>query len=248
MARLDGAVTTLDWAGCRNTRDLGGLPTRDGLGVRPGRLVRSDNVAGLDDTGYRALRAYGVARVIDLRGGIPSEPEPSSSSEHPDRLVVSVPWIDPEREHERDPEAEKTLADVYRGSLDRNVRRVAAVVRAFLDAPAGPVLLHCAAGKDRTGMAVALLLETAGVPREHVVADYALSEEALGIPTVLAGHPGPPEARAYAEEHWRTRPATMAVALGHLDAAYGGVLGYLRGPCGLTRDEVGAVRDRLTRP
>ena len=126
---------------------------------------------------------------------------------------MSVPWIDPERDHERDPEAESTLADVYRGSLDRNVRRVAAVVRAFLDAPSGPVVLHCAAGKDRTGMAVARLLETAGVPREHVVADYALSEEALGIPAVLADHPGPPEARAHAEEHWRTRPSTMAAAL-----------------------------------
>jgi hypothetical protein len=78
--------------------------------------------------------------------------------------------------------------------------------------------------------------------------DYALSEDALGIPAVLAGHPGPPEARAYAEEHWRTRPATMSLALAHLDAMYGGVVGYLRGPCGLTDDEVGALRDRLIRP
>lgn len=239
-------MTTLTWSGCRNVRDLGGLPTQDGLGIRPRRLVRSDNLAGLDDTGHRALLAYGVARVLDLRGGISGEPEPSSPSQDP--LVVSVPWIDPERDHARDPETEKTLADVYRGSLDRNVRRVAAVVRAFLDAPSGPVVLHCAAGKDRTGMAVALLLETAGVPREHVVADYALSEEALGVPAVLAGHPGPPEARAHAEEHWRTRPATMAAALGHLDATYGGVVDYLRGPCGLTDDEIAAVRDRLTRP
>lgn len=243
---MNAAMTTLTWSGCRNVRDLGGLPTQDGLGIRPRRLVRSDNLAGLDDTGHRALFAYGVARVLDLRGGITGEPEPSCPSQDP--LVVSVPWIDPERDHARDPETEKTLADVYRGSLDRNVRRVAAVVRAFLDAPSGPVVLHCAAGKDRTGMAVALLLETAGVPREHVVADYALSEEALGIPAVLAGHPGPPEARAHAEEHWRTRPATMAAALGHLDATYGGVVDYLRGPCGLTDDEIAAVRDRLTRP
>lgn len=241
-------MTWLSWSGCRNTRDLGGLPTQDGLGVRPRRLVRSDNVGGLDDTGYRALLDYGVTRVIDLRGGTPGEPEPSGPTDHPESLVVSVPWIDPERERERDPEAEVTLADVYRGSLDRNVRRVAAVVRAFLDAPSGPVVLHCAAGKDRTGMAVGLLLETAGVPREHVVADYALSDEALGIPAVLAAHPGPPEAQAYAEEHWRTRPATMALALGHLDASYGGVVGYLRLACGLTDDEIGAVRDRLTTP
>lgn len=84
--------------------------------------------------------------------------------------------------------------------------------------------------------------------RAHVVADYALSEDALGITAVLAGHPGPPKARAYAEEHWRTRPATMASALRHLDATYGGVVGYLRGACGLTDDEIAMVRDRLTRP
>ena len=188
-----------------------------------------------------------MARIIDLRGGIPGEPLPGEATETSDDLVVNVPWIDPERDFERDPDAETTLADVYRGSLDRNVRRVAAVVRTFLDAPAGAVVIHCAAGKDRTGMAVALLLEAAGVPREHVVADYALSEEALGIPAVLADHPGPPDARAYAEEHWRTRPATMVAALRHLDASYGGVVGYLRGsPAALSDDEVGEVRHRLT--
>lgn len=245
---LDEAMTTLTWSGCRNVRDLGGLPTRCGRGVRPRRLVRSDNVAGLDDNGFRALLDYGVARVIDLRGGISSEPEPGGQEANVDPLVVRVPWIDPERDGERDPKAERTLADVYRGSLDRNVRRVAAVVREFLGSPSGPVVLHCAAGKDRTGLAVALLLETAGVPREQVVADYALSEEALGIPAVLADHPGPPEARAHAEEHWRTRPGTMAAALEHLDASYGGVEGYLLGPCRLTSSEVEAVRDRLTRP
>ena len=105
-------MTTLAWSGCRNVRDLGGLPTRDGLGVRPRRLVRSDNVAGLDDAGYRALLDYGVARVVDLRGGVPGEPEPSGPTEYADPLVVSVPWIDPQRDAERDPEAEKTLPDV----------------------------------------------------------------------------------------------------------------------------------------
>jgi protein-tyrosine phosphatase len=240
-------MTTLSWSGCRNVRDLGGLPTRDGSAVIPGRLVRSDNVAGLDDTGHRALIAYGVSRVVDLRGGIPGEQGPQGSPAYTDPLVVNVPWIDTARDHERDPEAETTLADVYRGSLDRNVRSVAAVVRAFLGAPPGPVVLHCAAGKDRTGMAVALLLEAAGVLREDVVADYALSEEALGIPDVLDRHPGPPEARAHAEEHWRTRPDTMAAALAHLDTSYGGVVRYLREACRLTGDEVEAVRSRLTR-
>lgn len=192
------------------------------------------------------MLGYGVRRVIDLRGGVAGEPDPVTPVD--DDLVAAVPWIDAARDHERDAAAERTLADVYRGSLDRNVRQVAAVVRAFVAAPEGPVLLHCAAGKDRTGMAVALLLGLVGVPRHRVVADYAMSEGALGIPAVLARHPGPAEARAHAEEHWRTRPATMEAVLEHLDERYGGVRRYLQDGCDLHESELGAARRRLLDP
>ena len=239
-------MTTLDWSGCRNVRDLGGLPTADGGVVQPRRLVRSDGLDALDDDGHASFRAYGVARVVDLRGGTVAD-----AAEHPyagDPVYVHVPWIDADRDHERDADAERDLADVYRGSLDRNTRRVAAVVRAFTSAPAGPVLVHCAAGKDRTGMAVALLLEAAGVPREHVVADYAASEVHLGVRERLAAHPGPEEERLLAERLWRTAPETLQGALDHLDTSYGGTSAYLRGACGLAGAELDAVRERLTRP
>ena len=237
-------TTTLAWSGCRNVRDVGGLPTADGRTVLARRLVRADNLAGLDDHGYRAFLDYGVSRVIDLRGGIPGEPDPELPASD-DGVVRQVPWIDATRDHERDPAAERTLADAYRGSLDRNTRQVAAVVRSFLHAPDGAVVVHCAAGKDRTGMAVALLLDVAGVPRERVVADYAVSEANLGILDALAAHPGPDDERARAERLWRTRPETIRGALVHLDSRYGGSGPYLREACGLDADEVAGVRGRL---
>ncbi len=94
------------------------------------------------------------------------------------------------------------------------------------------MVVHCAAGKDRTGMLVALLLETAGVCREAVVADYAVSADNLGVAEILAdpgrGRTGP-QAEAYAWSH----PETITGALEHLDATYGGVTPYLRDACGL---------------
>lgn len=235
-------MPALTWSGCPNVRDLGGLPARDGA-VRPGVLIRAASLAALDDDGMAAYHDHRVGRVIDLRMPHELDREPHPFPDDP--AYTHVSWIDAERDRERDPEAERTLADMYVGSLERNSRQVAAVVRAFLTAPPGPVVVHCAAGKDRTGMLVALLLDLVGVPRPVIAEDYARSEAELGILAVLAAHPGTDDARARAEEFARTRPRTILAALDHLDAEHGGTAGYLTGRCGLTSDEVDGVGRRL---
>jgi protein-tyrosine phosphatase len=234
-------MAILDWSGCQNVRDLGGLPLADGGRTRERVLVRADSLTRLDEAGVAAARAFGAVRVVDLR----AEQETDAPA-HPfagDEGYRSVPWIDVDRDAERDPGAEHDLADLYRGSLDRNVRQVAAAVRAFLGAPEGPVVVHCAAGKDRTGMLVALLLEVAGVPRDVVVEDYAASATHLGITEVLATLS--PEDRRRVEPFVWSHPETLRTALEHLDATYGGVAGYLRDACGLSEAELDAVRVRL---
>ena len=134
----------LSWSGCTNVRDLGGLPLARGGSTRERSLVRADSLTRLDDDGVRAAREYGAARIVDLRAQHETA-EPGHPFAGQD-AYVTVPWIDVDAEPQRDPSAERDLADLYRGSLDRNVRQVAAAVRAFTEAPDGPVVVHCAAG------------------------------------------------------------------------------------------------------
>ncbi len=234
-------MSALTWSGCRNVRDLGGLPTADGGSVRPRALVRADSLTQLDEDGVAAVRAYVVSRIIDLRAGAGDGSPPHPFAD--DDTYRSVPWIDVDREPERDPAAERDLADLYRGSLDRNVVQVGAAVRAFTEAPPGAVVVHCAAGKDRTGMLVAVLLELAGVPREAVLADYALSADLLGIAEILDTLDE--DTRRQAERYSWSEPVTLQSALEHLDAVYGGARAYLRDACGLSDSELDAARDRL---
>jgi len=121
-------------------------------------------------------------------------------------------------------------------------------VRAVADAPAGGVLLHCHAGKDRTGVVVALLLGLVGVPDTEIAADYAASEdrlwplyyrmeaEAASDPVKLAG---------IQRQKPIALPETMQSVLDHLHTRYASVSSYLL-TAGLTEDELGRIRHRLT--
>lgn len=177
-----GAVNgrVLDWEGCVNVRDLGHLPSTRTGSTRAGAVVRADNVRRLTERGWERARRFGVRRVVDLRfpGEDPGEPPLDAGVE-----VVSVSLFG-----ERDPAEEERFERALRGSaetgrsfaglyvhtLERRSDRVAEAVTAVGDAD-GPVVVHCAAGKDRTGLVAALLLSLAGVPDDEVAADYALS-------------------------------------------------------------------------
>lgn len=201
----------LNWSGCANARDVGGLPTRDGLRVRSGALLRTDCLDQLDAEGLRCVTDLRPALILDLRSDFET-----SVKEHPlgaDQAYRCIPFIDPARDVEREGASEHSLADRYRGSLNRNGGQVAAIVRAIAAAPDGPVIVHCVSGKDRTGLLVALLLDLVGVPRDLSCADYARSEELLQLTN--------------ADDFSRTRPDTMADTLQHLDRGWGGAEGYL---------------------
>lgn len=160
----------LRWPDCRNVRDVGGLRTGAGGRIRSGALVRADDLAGLTADGVAALRAYGIARVIDLRSGpeVRAAPGPFAG----DPIRVHAPLVDEAVEYQRDPTLERTLAGVYRGSIERNARHIVAGLVALADAPPGGVVVHCLAGRDRTGMHVALALSAAGVEPAEIAADY----------------------------------------------------------------------------
>lgn len=227
-------MTDLDWSGCLNTRDLGGLPTRYGGATRAGTVIRTDSLHQLDSDGLAAFAEVGAGLVLDIRSDWElDESHPLEGS----TAYRRIPWIDPARDGERVPTDESTLADLYRGSLDRNQKHIALILRAFAEAPdAAPVVVHCRSGKDRTGLLVAMLLDLVGVPRELIAADYAISEENLKI----LERQGTEREIVMA----RTLPVTILDSLEYVDQQYGGVRAYLE-TCGLTAAEIHRLEVRL---
>ncbi|MDT7573535.1 MAG: protein-tyrosine phosphatase [Actinomycetota bacterium] len=242
---LDGAV---------NVRDLGGLTTADGGTTKPGVLLRSDNLQGLSDKDVRRLLDdYGIRTVLDLR--TPTEVR----SEGPGPLVAEgvrhvnldlIPNWDEEEGSDRivphEQREQGDLSHFYLTYLDQMPQSVVDALRVITDDASGPVVVHCAAGKDRTGVVVALALHVAGVDRDEIVADYALTGERIeAIRDRLAASP------TYAED-MRTRPLddmrphalSMRHFLDRLDEL-GGVGAWLTSH-GFGPDEQSALRVRLT--
>jgi len=170
----------LVWEGCLNVRDLGGLPTEDGGETRFGSVIRADSVGLLTDDGWQALVGAGVTRIVDLRGDWEIDDEPPRDL---DIEVVHVPVLDHFDEDsweeirllaEGAPSHAAATQQVYLRFLDRCRPSFVEAVAAVASAP-GPVVFHCLAGKDRTGLVAAILLRLARVPVEVIAEDYALS-------------------------------------------------------------------------
>ncbi len=222
--------------GTRNLRDVGGYATRDGRRTRWRTLYRTDSLDRLPPSAQADLVTVGLRCVIDLRWPHELLVAPSVFADSDQVSYRSIPLL------EDDPTPEFGLAHTYRHMLDERADQLVEVVRALL-APGGlPAVIGCAAGKDRTGVTIALLLSTVGVPAEVVVADYLLTGEAF--------------ARAEADEHleadWREGPLLvdcppeyMLAMLEHLEHRHGGAAELLRRN-GVAEDEVERLRDLLT--
>jgi protein tyrosine/serine phosphatase len=246
----------LVWDGCLNVRDLGGLPTRAGGETRFGAVVRADSVRQLSDEGWQALVDHGVRTVIDLRGDHERAEDADAHADAPVE-VVEVPLLSGDKT-ERDalgdeldaavaaaPDVPTATRDVYLIFLDRYRSNVAAAVRAVAHASPGGIVVHCAGGKDRTGLLSALLLHLAGVDDEDIAADYALSEERLRPrhETWFAAAETEEELERL-ERIAQTPPAAMVGVFAELERRYGGVEEYLLG-AGVTTEELELARARL---
>jgi protein-tyrosine phosphatase len=169
----------LDWDGCLNVRDLGGLPTGDGRVTRRGAVVRADSLDRLTPGGWAALYAHGVRTVVDLR----EADERADGIDRPGGITVVTVPLDDNDDNDFwyrciDDDIDGTPL-YYRPFLERKADRCVAAVRAVARATAGGVVVHCGIGRDRTGLVSLLLLALAGVTAEAVAADYALSGERL---------------------------------------------------------------------
>lgn len=177
---LDGVV---------NMRDVGGLPTRDGGRLRERRLIRSDNLQDLTESDVaHVVDVLGVTDVVDLRthdeldetGPGPLRRTAVAHHHHTFFRAVGGDLRDLMvlREEEQPVKDASYWSAHYRGYLEHRPDSVAGALGRVADAR-GAALVHCAAGKDRTGTVVALALSVAGVPDEEIVADYVLTAERL---------------------------------------------------------------------
>lgn len=261
--------------GTANTRDLGGLPTTDGGRTLPNRILRSDNLQTLSDADVQLLvEKIGLREVIDLRtsaevlleGRGPLRSRPEITHRHftllPERgrytdvfaaeedEVPDLPtgWLDsllPRHVAEHD-EGEPAPVRSYLGYLTQRGDAVVEALRALAAQTEGASVVHCAAGKDRTGVVVALTLAVAGVPHEEIAIDYGLSGEVIDdIIARLRATPtyGGDTAQRNTADH-APRRETMDRVLELLDERYGGPIGWLE-THGFGVDEQAALRARL---
>lgn len=223
--------------GTRNLRDVGGYRTVDGRRTRWRTLLRSDELTSLPADARAELEAIGIRQVIDLRW--PEELSRAPNVFHGSSTVryAHVSLL------AEDPTPQVGLAGMYLHLFDERSAQLARVVRLLAVDDGLPAVVGCAAGKDRTGVAIALLLDLVRVPVEVIVEDYALS----------AGYFASPVTTVDADD-WRHPPLTvdsppglMAAALEHLERQHGGPRALLRRE-GLTDRELDRLTDRLTEP
>ncbi len=256
MTRTEPATSRiLDWEGCFNVRDLGGLRTATGDRLRWGALVRSDLPTRLTGAGREALVAHGVRSIIDVRfaeeldadGG--RYPFRDAGEDAPRRHHVPFHFSaddGPDSVRHAAYAAAQTRADLILLDLDLNQAGIGAAVAAIADAQPGGVMVHCHAGKDRTGIIVAIVLALLGVPDTDIAEDYALTQLTLA-PLVEdwlnSLSQDPQERERLTALAWPSAEAMLA-ALEHLRTRYGGAADYLRAG-GVTSEQLERLRTRL---
>lgn len=224
-----------------NARDLGGYPTVDGAMTRRRSLLRTDDLAQLSRAGLRALAEYGIETVLDLRwpGEIATAPSPVPR-ELPAVRYVSVSLLTENPEDWMALCGRCTKEQWKCAVLERvrpQLKRALGVIAA---AGPGPLLFHCVAGKDRTGVIAALLLALAEVVPDAIAADYVASTGNLRDAYLRRYRDGDPAAII---ETVRCPEQAVYNMLDYLDRA-GGAHAYLRG-IGLEEAEIVRLRARL---
>jgi protein-tyrosine phosphatase len=244
----DSYSRNLGFSKTYNFRDVGGYAGLDGRTVRWRRLFRSDALHRLGEADAETFADLGVRTVIDLRR--PHEIERYGrvaeryGLDYQNHVLEHVDWE--EVEHPAEVVHERWLADRYLNFAEDGHEALLGSLRVIADPGAAPVIVHCMAGKDRTGTVCALALSLLGVSDEDIAADYALTTSAMVPLTtyLMAKHP---ESIVGNEHMFDSPPAAMRMFLDDLRALHGSVEDYARG-IGLTGTEIASMRRHLLTP
>ncbi|MEV6298554.1 tyrosine-protein phosphatase [Actinoplanes sp. NPDC051861] len=234
----------LPFAKAYNFRDVGGYTGLDGRVVRWRRLFRADSLHRLHEGDAQAFAELGVRTVIDLRRPFEVEKFGRVAEEHGvdyrNLVLRHVEWDGLEHAgiaHER------WLADRYLNFAEDGHEGIAGSLRLIADPSAAPVVVHCMAGKDRTGTVCALTLSLLGVSDEDIAADYALTTEAMRPLTEYLMRANP-DAIVGNEHMFDSPPEAMLMFLTDLRDLHGSVEAYAK-EIGLTDDELSSMRAHL---
>ena len=254
-----GPPRVLPLEGGRNFRDLGGYAAADGRSVRWGHVFRSGTLAHLTAADRASLGTLGLRTICDLRTTEERASEPTAWI--PESLRV-VAW-DYTLDHGEvmgafrlgtpTPEGLRAaITTFYRSAPEDYAERFTQLFRLLL-AGESPLAVHCTAGKDRTGVAAALILRALDVPEATVIEDYALSDQVVNYERVFGGAAPqrggswaflsslPRELRA---PLFASEPAYIEAMLRAVDASYGSVDGYLEARLGIDGASRAQLRDR----
>ncbi|BEI96369.1 hypothetical protein CcaverHIS631_0113180 [Cutaneotrichosporon cavernicola] len=245
------ASTPFIQAGLLNLRDLGQVPSS---AIRPGLIYRSGKLQ--DDAPTHTWISEHVKSVFDLRG----EAEVRHS---PDPVVDGVAnvWFPPERKPDRlDPtrfiegDGSKEWARQYLAVLELYRPGIRAVLEHVRDKPGQPLLFHCTAGRDRTGVVAGILHSLAGTPEENIVYDYMLTRVGLEpgraeLEAQLLAHSKTEDVRN--EPGWHNlaslRPTSWHAFAERVQEAHGGFEGYVTRYLGFSQDDVETIKRNLRR-
>ena len=205
--------------------------------------MRADALHRLNDAGRRALAAHGIRTIIDMRAAAEAAEQPDALGAHDGVVYLNLTQQTDEA---------STLAGTTASRIEFNVTilegcrpNFAAIALAIADARPGGIVVHCAAGKDRTGPLTALLLDLVGTTADEIGADYALTEGALApLFDELIARAETDERRTRLERERRCPPETVLATLEHVRRRYGGSERYLLG-CGVGAAALERIRARM---
>jgi protein-tyrosine phosphatase len=230
-------------AGTYNVRDLGGYAAAHGE-TRWRRMLRADSLHRVDQQGIAALLDAGVTTVIDLRQADELAHQPNPLAKVPAVAYHNVSLFEGLAPDVMGPT--DVLFELYKMALRDRQPVLARVLRLIADAPAGTVLFHCTAGKDRTGIVAALLLGMGGASREIIVQDYSLTAALIApmVADMTAGAVARGVDPATFARVLASDPETMVATIDFIETEFGSLAAYLDG-MGLETETIARLRNRL---
>ncbi len=235
-------------AAATNLRDLGGYRTTDGATVKWRKLYRSNELSKLDEAAQAALHAVGIRTICDFRNDderaaspTPQAADNPAETHHiPIKVTASVGEVLRSGKATGE-DVRNVMRDIYKIFAMDHAQAYRMLFHRMVDGAPYPLVFHCTAGKDRTGVAAALVLSALGVSRDDVVEDYMLTNQYWNAPHDLLSNLSEEVRAAVLDAH----PEYLDAAFDAIESRFGSVENYLRDAMGLTPGRRARLREAL---